>query len=60
MEKTMSEYEAYQAQYGRKPTDFDERWLAEWAAYGIQECEAFLAKHAAFDAYCARRATSAA
>lgn len=29
----------------------DERWMAEWLAYGYRELRAYLAHHAAFDEY---------
>lgn len=30
----------------------DERWLAEWFKFGFKEMGIYLAKQAAFDAYC--------
>jgi hypothetical protein len=33
----------------------DDRYVGEWFAFGLSQLEAYLAKHARFDAYCARR-----
>ena len=37
------------------PTQIDDRYVDEWFAFGLSQLEAYLAKHARFDAYCARR-----
>jgi hypothetical protein len=36
-------------------TDIDERWVAEWVAFGFSEMETYLRKHAQFTLYCERR-----
>jgi hypothetical protein len=36
-------------------TDIDERWVAEWVAFGLSEMETYLRKHAQFTLYCERR-----
>jgi hypothetical protein len=33
----------------------DERFVDDWIRFGISELEAYLGKHARFDAYCRRR-----
>lgn len=37
----------------------DERWIADWIAFGLQELDAYLAHHAAFAAYLARHPSRA-
>jgi hypothetical protein len=37
--------------FHRIEADLEERWLEDWAGVGIAELEAYLAKHAAFQAY---------
>jgi hypothetical protein len=32
--------------------EIDERWLTEWFEFGFAELSSYLAKHAAFDAFC--------
>jgi len=36
----------------------DERFVDDWIRFGISELEAYLGKHARFDAYCRRRDTA--
>jgi len=36
-------------------TQIDDRYMGEWFAFGLSQLEAYLAKHARFAAYCARR-----
>jgi hypothetical protein len=36
-----------------KHVEIDERWLSEWFEFGFAELSSYLAKHAAFDDYCA-------
>ncbi len=36
-------------------TQIDDRYVGEWFAFGLSQLEAYLAKHARFAAYCARR-----
>ena len=38
----------------------DERFVDDWIRFGISELEAYLGKHARFDAYCSRRDASPA
>jgi hypothetical protein len=33
----------------------DERFVDDWIRFGLSELEAYLGKHARFDAYCRRR-----
>ena len=37
------------------PLEIDERWLNEWVAFGMRQLTDYLARHAAFDAYCRKR-----
>jgi hypothetical protein len=37
------------------PPAIDERWLDEWVTFGMRQLVDYLARHAAFDAYCRRR-----
>jgi len=37
------------------PPAIDERWLDEWVTFGMRQLADYLARHAAFDAYCRRR-----
>jgi hypothetical protein len=36
-------------------TEIDDRFVGDWFAFGLSQLEAYLAKHARFEAYCARR-----
>jgi hypothetical protein len=38
----------------RQP-EIDDRFLADWVEFGMNELTAYLSKHARFDAYCKRR-----
>ncbi|HEY3766265.1 MAG TPA: hypothetical protein VGL44_13995 [Gaiellales bacterium] len=35
-----------------KHVEIDERWLTEWFEFGFAELSSYLAKYAAFDAFC--------
>lgn len=35
----------------KKRVEIDEKFLLEWVAHGISECEASLRRHALFDAF---------
>ena len=37
------------------PSQVDERFVDDWVRFGISELEAYLTKHARFDAYLRRR-----
>jgi hypothetical protein len=36
-------------------TEIDDRFVGDWFAFGLAQLEAYLANHARFEAYCARR-----
>jgi hypothetical protein len=38
----------------------DERFVDDWIRFGLSELEAYLGKHARFEAYCSRRDASPA
>jgi hypothetical protein len=44
---------------GSAQAQVDERFVDDWVRYGLCELEAYLGKHARFDAYCNRRDTEA-
>ena len=37
---------------GHGAVKIDEKWFAEWFEHGYQELGEYLARHAAFDAWC--------
>jgi hypothetical protein len=42
---------------GSAQPQVDERFVDDWIRFGLSELEAYLGKHARFDAYCRRRDT---
>jgi hypothetical protein len=42
-------------QTGDRRVEIDEVWMDAWLAFGFDEFDHYLTKHAAFDAYCRRR-----